>query len=1023
MRTLVARFAIDRPVTVIMVMTAALVVGMLAYLRIPMQMLPDGIDPKFLWVRVPYGNASPREVDSLVVAPIEGELGTLSGLKTLTSRASSGFAGFEVEFHPSVSMDAAYNDVVDRMERALPSLPDDVERYFVFRFNPADQPILWLGVTWPDDMDDPYAVITDVVVPAVERVDGVASVDVWGVPSRRVFVDYDRARIVSHGVDLGDVQRRLGNDNFQLAGGRMVDRGEVRLVRSLARVEELDTLRRYPVRQDGLVLGDFAEVSLRGVASADINRIEGREGGVLVVRKESSANAVSTTRAVHAAIAAVQQDPRAKGVAAAVFFDQGEIIADSVDTLQTAALTGGLLSVVILWIFLREIRMTLIVSTAIPASLLVTIGVLYMRGDSLNLIAMMGLLLAVGMVVDNAIVVVESIFRRRAEGQAPREAAIDGAGEVGLAILASTATTMVVFLPVMLMTEDADASFFLGVLGTPVIVALGASLVVALGVAPLVTRALPASEAPPPPGWLLWLEGVYSRVLGRALAHRFDSGAMLLGALLLTGAIAAPGVRCTPGEGGGLNDFTIRFDVPRDSSYAERDALVRAFEDLLAANREAWGVKVYRSDLDAEDTSGRVFVYLAKDGPMPREDVIKAVEKALPTELPGANPRIGWEGGGREDRTLELSLYGEDLDEINGLVEEAVRRIRQVPGVLGAARSDAESGADELRLLPDREALTRYGVSAQTLGGTVAFAMRGRALDPVSVRGADVVLETRLRLEDRQDIATMLDFPVFSPQVAGLVPVRALTDVVRGRGPDSIRRRDRRTSVGITVDLADDVDRAAALPLVRRALEDMALPRGVSWDASGFEAAQEAENAALFFALFMSVVFVYLLMGVLFESWSLPMSILVTLPLAAMGAVWLLFLTGSNMDTMAGIGLVVLVGVVVNNGIVLVDRIVQLRAEGVAREDAVREACARRLRPILMTAVTTIAGLVPMAMGDTNFVGLPYAPLGRTVIGGLTAATFLTLVYVPLFYTWIDDLRGWASRMWAFASANREAAA
>lgn len=1019
MRRLLSRYVLDRPVTILMVLLAAMVVGSLAYVRIPLQMLPEGIDTKFLWLRVPYLNASPREVDRNIVSPVEAELSTLPGLKVITSRASNGSARFNLEFHPSVTMDGAYNDVVDRMERAMPELPDDVDRYWIFRFNPSDQPILWLGLTWPEDIEDPYRLATEVVTPAIERVPGVASVDVYGVPARRVFVEYDRERIVSQGVDLSETQRRLSTDNFQLAGGKLEDRGQVRLVRSLARLDGLEALEQFPLRQDGLRLGDFSNISIRGVASADINRIEGRPGGVIVVRKESSANTVHTTQAVHAAIDALREDPRARGVDVVVFFDQGRIIGQSIDTLQNAALTGGLFSVLILWLFLRELRMTLLVSTAIPASLLMTIGVMYLWGFSLNLVAMMGLLLAVGMVVDNAIVVVESIFRRRAEGLGRRAAALEGASEVGLAILASTATTMVVFLPVMLMTEDANAAFFLRVLGVPVIVALGASLLMALGVAPLATRAMRGGEVPPEPAWLLWIGRGYRRVLDRALRFRFDSLAALVAALLLTGLVAAPGVRCTPGDGGGITDFVIRFDVPRDSSFYERDALVRAFEDYVESNRERWGVNVYRSDLDAEDTRGRIFVYLREDSP-PRSEVIEMAREDLPTELPGTNPRIGWEGGSSEDRTLSLSLYGEDLDALQDAADLAIRRLRQIDGVLDAGLEESEAGADELRLLPDREALARYGVTAQGLGGTVAFAMRGRVLDPIQVRGEEIDVETQLELADRQDIATMLDFPMFSPTTQGLVPIRAMTEVERGRGPDQIRRRNRRTSVGISVDLDEGFDRQSALPLIRRALNEMALPRGVSWDASGFEAAQTAENQALFFALGMSVVFVYLLMGILFESWAIPLSILTSVPLALMGAFWALYLTGSNMDTMAGIGLVVLVGVVVNNGIVLVDRVVQLRREGLDRDAALREACARRLRPILMTAMTTIVGLIPMAMGDANFAGLPYAPMGRTVIGGLSAATVLTLVYVPLFYVMIDDLRAWASRIWRFATRTEE---
>ncbi|MCB9680779.1 MAG: efflux RND transporter permease subunit [Alphaproteobacteria bacterium] len=1019
MRRWLPSLAFDRPVTVLMVFLALLVLGTLGYARIPLQMMPDGFEPRFLWIRVPFANASPSETDDLVVRPVEEQLSTLAGLKSLESTAGANSATFELEFQPSIPMAQAYNDTVDRLERAMPDLPSEVERYWIFKFNPADSPVLWAGMTFPDEVEDPYGLVDKVIVPRIERIPGVASVDLWGVNGRRLFIDYDREQILAHAVDLGSVQRKLSTDNFQMSGGRLVQDGQVRHVRSLARIDDIELFERYPLRSDGLVLGDIADVSFRGVASADINRVNGRKAAAIAVRKESSANTVDVTEAIAVVLDELAADPRTKGATFFPFFDQGALIASAVDTLRNAALTGGLLSVVILWLFLREWRMTLLIAAAIPFSLLITIAVLYLRGDSLNLIAMMGLLLAVGMVVDNAIVVVEAIYQRRALGDDVREAAVAGTGEVGLAIVASTATSMVVFLPVILMTEDADAAFFLGVLGLPVVFALGASLVVALVFAPLATRFIRGGQIKPDPAWLQALSRGYDRALAGVLRWRADSTIGLILATALTLTIAVKGVGCTQGGEGGLNDFVIRFSVPADATPDERDTIVDAFEEVLEAHKEAWGVRVYRVQLGGSSVRGRAYVYLEEEGPMSRRDVIAAAKKELPTELPGVKASIGWEGQSGDDKQITLSIYGEDLSVLEGLSDEVVRRVRAVDGVLGAELADEDDPRQEIRLLPDQDALRRYGLTAQAVGQTVAFAMRGNALEPVVEGDNEIEVESRLSLEDRSDIGTLLDFPVFSPATRSLVPVRALTDVTYAKGPGNIRRNERRTSVGITVDLAQGVEKEEVVSGIDAALADMVLPRGYSWDAGDWAEDLAAENGAIFFAFFMSVVFVYLLMGLLFESWILPMAIITTIPMAMAGAFWGLYLTDTDMDTMAGIGLVVLVGVVVNNGIVLVDFITQLRGEGMERSEAIREACQRRLRPILMTAVTTITGLVPMAMGSSDFIGIPYAPLGRTVIGGLTAATALTLLFVPYMYVLLDDLRETSLQVRAFSLSRK----
>ena len=351
------------------------------------------------------------------------------------------------------------------------------------------------------------------------------------------------------------------------------------------------------------------------------------------------------TKALIAALDDLQEDPRVEGSEFFAFFNQGDLISDSIDTLANTALMGALLAVVILYSFLREWRMTLLIGLSIPFSVVITIAALYVRGDSLNLIALMGLMLAVGMVVDNAIVVVETIYRKRGEGASPTEAAIEGTAEVNLAIIMSTLTTVVVFVPLMVMGEESAFSFFLGALGRPVIFAVLGSLLVALIFAPLATKYMSESEVRPDPRWLTLLTRMYKRLLTWILRHRVDTTFVILGMFLLTVMVAIPGVEFTDSEEGNLNEFSIRFTVPPQASMSERDAIVKTFEEIVEDNSEEWGVRVYRSRLSGESSRGSLTVYLADDGPLAREQVMKLARRKMPKDMPGVRGSIGWEGG------------------------------------------------------------------------------------------------------------------------------------------------------------------------------------------------------------------------------------------------------------------------------------------------------------------------------------------------------------------------------------------
>jgi len=1026
--------SVHRPVTVAMTFLALCVLGLIAYARIPLEMMPGRFQLSQMWVWVPYKDSTPQENESTLVRPIEEQLATVEGLKSMSSEASSGSASFDLEFYRSVGMDSAYNAVVDRMERAMAELPADVDRYYVYRWNPSDEPIIWAGIKIPEGVEDPNFLANEVIAKRLERVPGVGKVDVWGVDPKRVFIEFQLDALLQHGLSLGDIIRKLGADNFQLASGRIVDRGQVRYVRSLARYETLDTLRAYPIAP-GVRLDDIADVTYRVDPSASIGHIDGDDGAALAINKESDANTVATGKAVAQAVAELEQDPRMLGARVFTFFDQGQMITQSIDNLLMTAMTGGLCAVVVLFAFLREWRMTLLIAACIPFTLLLTVTILYFTGGSLNLLSLMGLMLAVGMVVDNAIVVVEAIYARRQMGEERSHAAVEGAAEVGLAITLSTLTTMVVFLPVILMSEDANFSFFMGELGFPVVFALGTSLIVAMLFTPLTTTlvrgkidATGREQVPPEPRWVLWMTECYHRFLRRVLTHRTDTLVGIVAITLLTFIVPVKSVGCSDQADGNVNDFVVRYQVPGDFSYPERLAVVNTVEDWVDAHRDPWGVRVHRSRLSASSSSGRTYVYLQEDvpkGALPRDEVVKNAREDLP-QIPGVEVSVGWEAGkDGENRTLRLVLHGDNTDTLETLGKEVGRRVRAVDGVLGVQAGMEEEGGKEMRLTVDRQAGSRAGISAQSIGQTVGFALRGTPLPKYYDQGKEIDVYARFRLEDRQDVDRLLDFPMWSPSTLSTVPLRALVDTQVAPGLGTIRREDRITAWPITIDLDQGVDTKTGFDRVDAALADLELPRGYTLDKGGDFGDQQENDQARNMALVLSIVFVFLIMGVLFESFLLPLSIITTIPMALFGVYWTLYLTGTPLDVMGGVGLIILIGVVVNNGIVLIDVVTRLRAEGMDRTEALTEAGRRRLRPILMTALTTIFGVLPMAMGSATFIGIPYAPMGRVVAGGMIAGTLLTLFFVPYLYSVLDDMRDSGHRWlaWVLAGRRRSASA
>lgn len=996
-------FSLRRPVTVVMGMIALIVVGSIAWRDLPLELVPGGFTPPFLFVQIPTLRASPEDVEERIALPAEELLSTVRNVERLGTRIRTRSASFIMEFRDGTDMDVAYNQVRDRVERLLPSLGDDIGQYFIWKYNPADDPVLWFAITLPEGSDDPGAVIERRLVPRIERIAGVSRVEVNGLARRVVAVDVDDRLAEAAGTSLWDLVQRLSRDNFALAGGEVEDAGSVRPLRIVARWASIEAMRELPVGE-GLVLGDVADVRIEDRAERALYRVNGRPCVYLQVYKESTANTVEVARLVRETMTAgLADDPALAGAEPSYFFDQGELIEGSLGNLQQTAVFGAFFAVVVLAFFLRHARMTLVVTIAIPASLLATLVVMYAMGRSLNVLSLTGLMLAVGLVVDNSIVVVENIQRVLQQGASPRQAALKGAAEVALAIVVATLTTVVVFLPLILMTGDDMLSFYLSQIGVPVCVALVSSLFVSLLFLPLITSRVLGHTAPPRFPIITWLENRYAATLALALRRRADV-ALIGFAVFASTYVPMKAVSSTDQSSPNMNDFSIYVSFPETWSWDERADLLLEYEGILLAHETELGLRDLLVRYGAEWGRGmlRGFLVDPDDRPLDRDAVVERAQELLP-ERPGVSVSLSWRGVGSGQGTT-VRLVGPDSRTLTGLATEVARRLRHIDGVTSVRVEGQDDGQNEVHFAVDRERAHRLGLSPWLVGGTIDFALRGRQLPGLRTSTGDLPIYIQSDLTQTDDRADFerLEMPGLYDGVT-LADV-ATSEVVPGFG--SIDRENRRTMLSLTITTGRD-DLQALGAEINASVESMRWPRGYGLELGDRFTDLESSRREQNFAILLAVTFVFLLMGVLFESFVLPFSIVLSIPFAFTGVYWLLWLTGTSLDLMAGVGLIILIGIVVNNAIVLVDLASELRRQGMGRDEALVEAGRHRLRPILMTAMTTIFGLVPMAIGDASLVGIPYAPLGVAVIGGLVASTALTLFVVPLVYSLLDDGAGY----------------
>lgn len=1015
--------SIKRPVATAMVFLIIITLGVSGLRYLPIDLLPPLEFPQ-ITAFVSYPNVGPEEIEKIVTEPMENALAGVPGVERARSSSEEGRSRVTLEFARGTNLDEAANDMRAALEDLRGSLPNEAQAPRIWKFDPNDSPVVVVGTyspTW--DLQELTRILNRDITKRFEQIAGVGAINVWGGVERLVKVELRRDRLNASSLSAADVQAALNRGNINLPGGNVSTgireiyvrtRGEFTTLREIEQtvVAEIDG---QPIR-----VGDVASVSFGYEDLSRLVRIDGRPMLRFGINKQSGANTVAVAAAIRAELARINASR--EDVILFVASDESTFIQESIDNVRSSALWGSFLAIGVLYVFLRRGSSTFIIAVSIPISIIASFGLLYFGGITLNQMSFGGLALGVGLVVDNSVVVLENITRMREEGKDPVTAARLGTKEVAGAIVASTLTTIVIFLPVVFMQTITGVLF--QQLALVVVFALLCSLAVALTLVPmfaslLLRRALPTAQPGHVQRAFHALDHRYASILAATVVRR---GRIILASLVLVvgGFLAVPLIPVELAPQTTVDQIDVDLDMAPGTNVA---VLNRYLRELEAKVREIVPPEaVARFSTDIRDGSAEVELALAPDSPLSATVLTDRLRAGLDGFIPGADIRVSarsglWilrrifrGGGGSEDVSLQIRGYNLDQAQVIGLaLREA---IEQLPGIEGV-RVQTNAGRPQTNLNLDRTKLAELGLSVRDVAAVIQTNLGGGRAGAYRIEGEEFPIIVRLRPEDRRTMQSLANIPLRLPS-GDIIPLSSVIDAQAGLGPPAINRVDGQRYTTVTANLARGVVLGDAVEAIRDRVSGLALPPGFSLYFGG-EIEEQAKAAADFrLSLLIALALVYMVMAAQFERFLDPLIVLCAVPLAIIGVVPTLLLTGTTVNMQSLMGVIMLIGIVVNNAIVLVDYINHLRREeGLGPVEAVQRAAARRLRPILMTTLTTVLGLLPLAIGLGAGAEIQ-AALARVVIGGLVASTLVTLVFIPALYLTCHDL---LARVKSFRSA------
>ncbi len=1067
------RFAVTHPVTVWMATVAAVVFGFVALGRLDMRLLPEIRYPS-VTVQTDFPNTAPVDVENLVTRPLEEAVGVVPGLLRVHSISQAGMSQITLEFAWGTNMDFASLDVREKID--LIQLPQDVRPPVLLKYDPALDPVLRIGLWGDHPQVQLRHIAEDILKRDIESLEGVAAAKVAGGLEEEIRVEVDEAKLSALGISISRVNEVLAQENINASGGRLRDRNAEYIVRTLSRFENLDDIGNVTlqvIEGTPIKLREVATVTRTHRERTTVTHVDGRESVEVAIFKEGDANIVDLADRVKDHLARLE-NRLPEGVEMEVLFDQSIFIGNAVKEVRNNALIGGVLAILVLFVFLRDLRSTLIIGVSIPISIVATFILMHTRGVSLNVMSLGGLALGVGMLVDNSIVVLEAIHRRReraADGDDDGEVVVQGAGEVSGAVMASTLTTVAVFVPIVFVVVGVAGQIFRdqaltvtfslfislvvaltftpmamafgrrargiadddspiasgrrflgwtrlaseGRMFTRVLKIIGLSLIMALPtliafVAAMIGRALRwlLITALIPLTWLferIWprLSAAYEGLLHRALYHR--PLVLMVAVLAAAGAVflfPTLGMELIPPMAQG--EFTLALEMPEGTPLSQTDREVILIERELA---EISGIALLSADVGVsrdgqtsaqrrKENRAQVHVKL-HDATGENEAMVLEEIRQIMVGHPDVSMKIRRQSLFSFNAPIEVDVYGFNLEDLQRTADAVAAELGRIDG-LRDVKLSMVPGSPEIRISFDRDKLNHWGLSLSAVSETVRGKVRGTVAS--RMRDRERHIDIRVLNEDEQRNTLQAISGLIVAERNGIpILLSAVANMEVARGPSEVHRLGRKRVAIVSANLAGR-DLGSVSEEIESRLRSIPLPANVSWELGGQNDEMQSSYRSLQMAILLAIFLVYLVMAAQFESFLYPLIIMFTVPLALVGAIYGLVLTATPVSVIAVIGAIMLAGIVVNNGIVLVDRINQLRKSGEELYLAVRHAGAERFRPIVMTTATTVLGLLPMAIGLGEGAELR-TPLAVTVISGLLVSTLLTLVVVPVVYTLI----------------------
>ncbi len=1024
------RLAISRPVVIIMMFAALIVLGVQSYRLMPVELFPR-IDIPFVTVVTVYPGAGPREIETLISKPLEESVSSINGVKNVQSSSQEGLSVIPVEFNVGTDLDRASNEIRSRLDAARGRLPRDVQAPVLFKASLSSVPVLVVGVSGSRPAYEVRRLAEDRIKDRLAKVTGVASVTIVGGQVREITVDVDKTRLQAYGLSITQVAQALNAENLNLPGGGIREGRQeyaVRTVGEFKSLEDLLSVQLLTPQGVPVPLRDVARVSAGFAERTELSRLNRQESVGIVIQKQADANTVQVVDGVKDELARLRPE-LPNDLITRVAYDQSTFLKDSLADVRLSLALGALLAVAVVYLFLHNVRSTAIVALAIPTSMLAAFTPITFAGFSINMMTLLALALSTGILVDDSIVVLENIHRHLQLGELPRDAALNGRSEIGLAALAITFTDVVVFVPIAFM--GGIVGQFFRQFGLTVATVTLFSLLVSFTLTPMLAsrwfgRRQRSEETATRPGigarifrrfdaFYDQLDHRYRGVLAWALDHRWVvvglGVAALLPALLAAGFL---GFEFLPGSDQG--QFTVTIETPAGTNLATTNRAVAQVEDLLASQPEVEslfttvgstaGAVSFGSSRQGTNTANISVTLIDKAQRLRSDQQLIAALRPVAAGVPGVKTRFEVASFGGTGAPVQLGLLGDDFDTLNRVAGAVAERVKRVPGTLDVDTS-WRVGRPELQVQVDRLRAATMGMSTGMVAATLRTAIQGATDTKFRTGGQEYDIRVRLPESDRrapEDVAgILLAAPDGRP-----VYVKDVAKVTLATGPTEISRRDRQRMVVVSASLAPGYSFGNVQRDITRLIADVPLA-GLSLRWGG-QAEQLSESSGqLGQALLLSIILVYILMAALFEGFLSPFIIMFSLPMALVGAILGLLLGGKTLSIISMIGIIMLVGLVTKNAILLVDYTNTLQARGHNRRDAILEAGPTRLRPILMTTLAMIAGMTPTALGLGP--GAEFrSPMAVAVIGGLIWSTLLTLVVIPVVYTFVDDLTQFAGR-------------